>query len=152
MSYELSAKIKELALPCLANAGLVFFDIKLWRSGKNFNVCILADYPDGGITLEECAAINGQIADIIENNNIFTGSYVIEVCSPGVDRPIKTFEEFRRILGRKVRVFLSAKINEKIEFEGVVEDVKQECISLKTGEELVILPLQIITKAKQVIK
>jgi len=149
---ELDSKIKELILPYLKRADLELVEIRLWRGGNTYNLTILLDRPTGGITLDECASANQEIGAIIEDADIFAQRYILEVCSPGLDRPFTKEADFRRVLGKEVCVYLKEKVNCRLEFTGLVEDVKEGSVLLKIGEEVTTLLIGNIQKAKQVIK
>jgi len=51
---------------------------------------IMADHPHGGITMDECSRLNLEIGDILEEGNVIQSHYILEVCSPGLDRPLRT--------------------------------------------------------------
>lgn len=152
MSFETVSKIKELISPYLESQGIQLVDIHLRRKAGNSNLIILIDKPTGGITLGECSRANEDIGKILDEANIFLGSYVLEISSPGVDRPLVIESDFKRTIGRLIRVFLNCKINEKNEFKGTLKEISDNKIYLKIGEETLEISLEKILKAKQVVK
>ncbi|MCM8797706.1 MAG: ribosome maturation factor RimP [Candidatus Omnitrophica bacterium] len=113
---------------------------------------ILADKPSGGITLEECAILNQEISAILDEKNLIQESYVLEVSSPGLDRPLKTKKDFLRCLNKRVRLFLYQPLNGRFELEGELQRVDDEglYIVLEHKEEIRI-DLKNIRKGKQCI-
>jgi ribosome maturation factor RimP len=150
--FDLDSKIKELVLPYLEKAGLELVEARIWRGGNTYNLTLLIDKPCGGITLDECSCANQEIGAILESADVFSQRYILEVCSPGLDRPFTQERDFKRVLGKEVCVYLKEKVNNKLEFTGLVQDVKEEKVFLKTGEEVATLLIGNIQKAKQVIK
>jgi ribosome maturation factor RimP len=111
---------------------------------------MLVDYPSGGITLGECAALNREIIQMLEERHILEERYILEVSSPGLDRPLKSKSDFLRSKNKRVRVFLSDLINGKLEWDGLIDTVKDESLYVKKGDELIEIPLCKINKAKPV--
>lgn len=151
-SEEILGNIRDAAAPLVEGLGFEIVDLRLYRANRRFILRFLVDRPEGGISLDECSRINEEIGALLEERNILgEESYVLEVSSPGLDRPLLTPRDFTRASGRLVRVFLSQPLEGKWEFEGLVESVRQESVYLKMDEKTVKLPLTKIKKAKQVI-
>jgi len=73
------------------------------RTGGTFAVEIVLDN-DNGITLDECASFNRDIVSWIEEKGIIQDKFVLDVCSPGLDRELKSDEEFNWAKGKRVNV------------------------------------------------
>ena len=99
---ELKTLLKEYLLPL----NFILVDILSRYERGSLYLTVLADRPQGGITLDECAALNRDIGDLIEEKSIIMGSYILEVSSPGLDRPLKTSDDFSRFTRQKVKFFL----------------------------------------------
>ena len=135
----------------LFSQGLDLVDLILRYEGRDLVLRILADRPEGGISLGECANLNIQISQILDEKDILKERYIIEVSSPGLDRPLKTKSDFRRALNKRVRVFLKEPINGKLETEGIINRVEEDLVYIDLGGEAVEIPLSKIAKAKQVL-
>ena len=112
---------------------------------------LLVHRRDGGISLGDCASLNQRLGDLLDTHNIIQGSYVLEVSSPGLDRPLKTKNDFLRCLDKEVKLFLNEAINGKIEIDGVIYKVKDELVIIDTRDGTLQIPLSKIVKAKQII-
>jgi ribosome maturation factor RimP len=119
--------------------------------GRNLILRILADKPQGGITLDECAHLNNEISAILDEKNILQERYILEVSSPGMDRPLKTKSDFLRCIDRRVRFFFKEPIDGRIELEGLIMEVREDSVYADTGEKRVEVPLSKVAKAKQVL-
>src|SRR3990167_2579213 len=97
-------KIKELVSDYLSSNNLVLVELRLFRQGSKINIRFLVDYQDGGITIDKCTEVNEALGRILDEANLIQGSYILDVSSPGVDRPLKTLEDFRRAIGRYLEV------------------------------------------------
>lgn len=149
---EILEKLRQAASCCIQGLGYELVDLTLSRSQGALVLKFLVDRPDGGISIAECASLNEQLGILLEKENILEERYVLEVSSPGVDRPLVNEKDFWRALGRWVRVFLNEPIKGKMEMEGIIDKVEDKFLFLKTGKVAERIPLSGIRKAKQVIK
>ncbi len=95
------------------------------------NLKLLVDFPSGGIDIGTCSRINAQIVDYLEGLQDLIPDYSVEVSSPGLDRKLKTFEDFRRVKNYTVEVLLSNKVAGKGQWKGILEEVNEDHISLR---------------------
>ena len=100
---ELKSKIAALIEEPLAIEGFELVEIKLARFRQNSRLQIFID-ADGGVKLEDCARLSRIIEPIIDAQQLFEYGYVLEVSSPGLDRPLLTARDFRRRIGETIRV------------------------------------------------
>ena len=129
------------------NAEIVEFSLK--RSGKKLILRLLVD-KDGGITLDECALINRRIGSIIEEKSIIDEKYLLEVNSPGLDRPLKTKRDFKRVQrDDRVDFWLSEPIQDRNFLSARIKSVSdQDVIVVDKDENEISIPYQAINKAK----
>ena len=119
--------------------------------GKDLALRILADNPEGGISLGECACLNRDISRIMDEQDIIQERYTLEVSSPGLDRPLKTKSDFLRCSNKKVRFFFGEPVNGKFELEGIINKVGDDTVFIDIANQTVEAPLAKIRKAKQVL-
>ena len=119
--------------------------------GRNFFLRILVDRPEGGITLEDCANLNREINLLLDEKDLVQQKYVLEVSSPGLDRPLKTKNDFLRCLNKRVKFFLNEAVQGRWEWEGLIQKIEEDSVMIETEDAVVTLPLSQIAKAKQVI-
>jgi ribosome maturation factor RimP len=85
-------------------------------------VRVVADRP-GGIDLDTCAAVSSELGRMLDVDDPIPGQYTLEVTSPGLDRPLRTAEDFRRNMGRRVRVVFA-----QAQHEGIVQEVGETSV------------------------
>ena len=147
LNEKFTADIQQLIEPFLKEAGVVLVDLNIRRTHRNFHIEILADKSNGGITIDECARLNRVLRDAIEAQNLITENYILEVSSPGLDRPLKTAGDFLRMMGREIRFFLSEPVGNKLEHTGIVSKVENENLTVETLGGKIFIPIQSINKA-----
>jgi len=119
--------------------------------GRALVLRVLVDRPQGGILLDECARLNNQISRVLDESNLLQTRYILEVSSPGLDRPLKTKYDFLRCTDKRVRFFLASPLNGKIELDGIIKDADDEAVHIDINGEIIAVSLISINKAKQVI-
>ena len=103
----------------------------------------------GGVTIDDCASISRELGDLIEAENIISFSYVLEVSSPGLNRPLTKEADFICSIGKMVQLKMTRPINKRKNFAGYLADIKEGVISLVMDDNnLVELPLNEIDKAR----
>jgi len=136
----------------LQEKGLDLVELIYRYEGRNLILRVLADRPGGGINLQECATLNNQLGLILEEKDVIKDGYTLEVSSPGLDRPLKTNKDFFRCMDREVRFFLTEQMNGKIEFKGVIREVKDNVLIVEAEGQLIELACNKIFRAKQIIE
>ena len=148
---EIIAELKNIIGDYLKIQGLDLVDLIYRQEGRDSILRILVDRPEGGITVGECANLNERISNLLDEKDILQTRYVIEVSSPGLDRALKTRNDFLRCINRRARFFLNESINGKIELEGLICKVENDSVYIESRNEIIEIPLTKINKAKQVI-
>ena len=91
---ELLDKIKQVVQGYIEGLGYELVDPSLSKTRGNITLRILTDKPRGGISLKECADLNQGLSAILDRENTLEESCVIEVSSPGIDRPLASRKDF----------------------------------------------------------
>ena len=142
---ELKKIISSLAL----EMQLELVDLLLAKSRFKPTLRVFADRKDGGITVAECTMLNRKIGDALEAKEFFATPYILEVSSPGLDRPLSTAQDFMRCKGRKVRFFLKELVNAKLEWMGSISQVEGDVVTVDISGTILAIPLSLINKACQ---
>ena len=130
LGFQLKEIIKEI-LEQYRDVELV--DIML-KSQNSFQlITVLIDTPKG-VLLDQCVKINKQIGYKLEEQGIFRTKYKIEVCSPGMDRILKTAIDFRRVCGKKLEIAVIEPILNKLSLSGILKQVSDNEIVLDIRE------------------
>ena len=101
----LQESIEKLVAPYLKHQGADLVDLHLSGNPRHRTLRIDVDRMDG-ITVDECARLSRGIADVLDTHDPIGGRYVLEVSSPGLDRPLKSDRDYKRAVGRTVKVIL----------------------------------------------
>ena len=121
--------IEELLLPITKSERLELVEIKKAGSSSRQVIKIFLD-KDGGITVEECANVSRQLSAILDVE-CEEENYVLEVSSPGLDRPLKNKKDFLRALGKAVLIDYHNNEGEKKECRGIVIDSGEKYVKIR---------------------
>lgn len=145
----IEGRLQQLIQDYLEDKGVDLVEIACRYGAGGLFIKILADLPEGGITLAYCAGLNRELCALLDEKNILSEGYALEVSSPGLDRPLKTEKDFLRAKNKSVKFFLNEPVGAKLEWDGVIEAVKEGAVYIKTGDNKIQLPLSKINKAKR---
>lgn len=148
---EIIAKLRDVIGSYIKEQGLDLVDLVYRYEGRGLFLRILVDKPEGGISLDECAHLNNGISRILDEKNILQERYILEVASPGLDRPLTTKKDFLRCMNKKVRFFLNELVEGERELEGIINNADDEAVYIDSQGRVIKIPLSKINKAKQVI-
>ncbi|KAA0254782.1 MAG: ribosome maturation factor RimP [Acidobacteria bacterium] len=101
-----------------------------WRPGRRRGVLTLTVESPVGVSLDDCAAASHAVSDLLDRLDPVEGSYVLEVESPGLDRPLYSLADCERFRGRRVRVQLRAPVEKTSRLKGLLEEVSGEALTI----------------------
>ena len=141
---KLSQQVSEAITPFLDAHGFEFIELQLQQHKGRWLVRLFVDN-NGGISLEDCRSLSFEIGQLLDAENLIPASYVLEVSSPGLDRPLKNLRDFRRQGQRMVTVFLHSPYLDETRYTGRVVAVTESHLSLYIDTETpVTIPFQSI--------
>ena len=151
----LAAQIAAIAEPVLADLG--FRLVRVVLSGRNGStVQIMAERPDGTITVEECAEISRRLSPALDAHDPMPGQYNLEVSSPGIDRPLVRPSDFEDWAGYEAKIELKELLAGRKRFRGMLEGVEGEEVRIEVeldqlGRQVVGLPIRLVAEAHLVL-
>ena len=86
---------------------------------------------EGGIAVDDCEVISRKVSDWLDKEDFIDESYILEVSSPGLGRPLKKEKDFARSIGKDVEVRLYKALNKSKEYTGALEAYDKESVTLK---------------------
>ena len=134
---EYEQKTEAILQPIVDRYGFELVDVEYVKEGSNW---YLRDYidKDGGIFVNDCELVHRELSDILDEQDFVEDSYILEVSSPGLLRPLKKEKDFKRSLSKEVEIRTFKKIDKRKEFRGVLTayDDKTVTIIEDNDEEL----------------
>lgn len=160
MSNDLIAKtaidrrLAEIIAPVIEDMGYELVRLRL-QGGKTATLQIMADRPEGGINVDDCAEISTMVSATLDVEDPIEDNYHLEVSSPGIDRPLTRLKDFATFEGYEARLDLNQPIDGRKRFKGVLAGVEGEEVLLnitENGEEHTIgLNFDLLADAKLVL-
>ena len=100
----------------------------------NFELVDVEYVKEGGITVNDCEAVAREMNEILDREDFVEDSYVFEVSSPGLGRPLKKEKDYIRSMGREVEIRTYRAINREKEFYGILSAYDENTVSIKTED------------------
>ncbi|MBF0485239.1 MAG: hypothetical protein HQL16_01865 [Candidatus Omnitrophica bacterium] len=148
---ELKENISRRAVSIADEIGIEIVEVRLNPYHDSLAVQVFADRPTGGIGLEECSLLNQKLDHVLYNELMLGDNYTLEVSSPGLDRPLLNYRDFRRVVGRGIHVFFKEPVRGKRETDATLNGVREDELMLVVKGEEWLVPIEKIEKAKQII-
>jgi len=135
--------------PVLDEMRLELVDMEYLSENGRWVLRIYADKP-GGITLDECARVSREVGDLIEIKDFIKNEYVLEVSSPGLNRPLKKEKDFLWAIGKKVKLKMFKPIDGRRRFKGSLIKIQDGNVYLDIDTHMFSLPFKEVEKANLV--
>jgi ribosome maturation factor RimP len=136
--------------PAIEAAGYKLVRLRL-MGGKTKTLQIMAERPDGTMSVEDCAILSRALLDFIEQEDPLEGDYELEVSSPGIDRPLTRLMDFARYAGHEAKVELAAPVDGRKRFRGLLLGLDGNQIAMESQGARVSFPFRGIAEAKLVL-
>ncbi|MEW6623241.1 MAG: ribosome maturation factor RimP [Bacillota bacterium] len=131
MSQSISSRVSELIQAKIEQHDMELVDVEYVKEGKEWYLRVFIDKTTG-VTLDDCEFVTRQIEPILDDAGIINSSYILEVSSPGIERPLKKEKDFIRFKGRKVIIKTFMPIQGQKVFTGILKDYNQGTINIVT--------------------
>ena len=133
--YE--ARTEALILPIVERMEFELVDVEYVKVGSTWYLRAYIDKP-GGITVNDCEAVAREMNEILDAEDFISDSYIFEVSSPGLGRPLKKEKDYVRNIGKDVEIRTYRSINRCKDFCGVLKAYDANTVTIETdGEEMV---------------
>ncbi len=144
-----SARLQELIAPLVAALGCELVGVVHVPQGRHSLLRVYIDSA-AGITLDDCERVSHQISGVLDVEDPIRGQYVLEVSSPGLERPLFGKEQFARFAGQRAKVRLHTPLNGRRNFTGMLAGMRDgQVVIVEDGAEFA-LPFENIDKAQLV--
>ncbi|MCP9482572.1 ribosome maturation factor RimP [Shimia sp. CNT1-13L.2] len=136
-------KLAEIISPVIEDMGFELVRLRL-QGGSTHTLQIMAERPTGGIEVDDCADISNAVSAVLDVEDPLSDSYVLEVGSPGIDRPLTRLKDFETFEGYDAKIETAELIDGRKRFKGVLAGVEGEevLINLDSQGETVTVGLQ----------
>ncbi len=130
--YE--ARTEELILPILKQMNFELVDVEYIKEGGTWYLRAYID-KEGGITVNDCEAVARQMNVLLDREDFVEESYVFEVSSPGLGRPLKKEKDYIRNMGKELEIRTYRPMNHKKEFYGYLKAYDHDTVTIESDDE-----------------
>lgn len=127
-------KTEEILLPIVEEYHFELVDVEYVKEGGTWYLRAYIDKP-GGITVNDCETVSRRLSDILDEKDYIEDSYVLEISSPGLGRPLKKEKDFERSLGEEVEVRTYRMIDKSKEFTGILKAYDDSTVTIELADE-----------------
>ena len=126
---EYEKKAEALLAPIVEQAGFELVDVEYVKEAGNWYLRGYIDKP-GGITVNDCEAVSRVFSDKLDEDDFIEDSYILEVSSPGLGRPLKKEKDFARSIGKEVDIKLYKAVEKQKDYTGVLEAYDKDTVTI----------------------
>lgn len=131
---EYEQTTEKLLEPIVTGYGFELVDVEYVKEAGTW---YLRAYIDklGGITVDDCETVSRRFSDILDEKDYIEDSYIFEVSSPGLGRPLKKEKDFKRSLGEEVEIRTYRPIEHQKEFTGILKDYDKDTVTITCEDD-----------------
>ncbi len=136
---EYEAKTESFLLPLMKENNYELVDVEYVKEAGSWYLRAYID-KEGGITVDDCETISRRLGDWLDEKDFIADSYILEVSSPGLGRPLKKDKDFIRSIGKEVDIKLYKPLNKQKDYAGTLKSYDRETVTItqEDGIELVL--------------
>lgn len=131
-TYEQNTE--ELLLPIMEEYQFELVDVEYVKEGGTWYLRAYIDKP-GGITVDDCETVSRKLSDLLDEKDFIDDTYILEVSSPGLGRPLKKDKDFARSIGEEVEIRTFRAIEHEKEFTGILLSYDKEKLVLELEDK-----------------
>ena len=144
--------VTDLVLPVTEKHAFELVDVEFVKEGANWYLRVFIDKP-AGIAIDDCQVVSEELSALLDKTDPIKQSYMLEVSSPGLDRPLKKDRDFEKYKGEEVEVKLFQPLNGSKIYTGDLQGLEQDSVVIKCSSgEIMKFERPLISTVKRVIK
>lgn len=148
-------RVQEIATRVAAAYGLEIFDIAMRRERGGEVLRVVLDRPgpaatpEDSVSIGDCEKVSHELSTILDVEDVIPGAYTLEVSSPGLDRPLRNADDYRRFAGRAAKIVTREPVDRQTAFAGRIRGIEGDAVLFENeGGKEVRLPLNLISRAR----
>lgn len=152
MASKVKSICEEKVVPLIEELGYEVVEVEYAKKSDGMNLTFYID-KENGVQIDDCEKVSKAIDKVLDDLNPTDDEpYILNVSSPGIDRPLKTDRDFIRNLGKEISVSLFAKFNGKKIYEGVLKAFDENTLTIEINNEELVLSRDKIAHIVPIIK
>lgn len=151
-NINIAALVYDLAEPITARYGLELVDVEYVKEGGQWIVRVFIDRQEEPIDHQCCQLVSEALDDLLDEKDPIDSAYILEVSSPGIERPLKKEADFIRFAGKTVSVSLYQPLDGNKQYQGILLGLEEGILKLEAADALMEIPFDKIAKTSLVAK
>ena len=154
LSPDVVEQVRAVAARVAASHGLDLFDVQFRREASGMVLRVQIDRPgpaataEDSVSVEDCAAVSRDLSAVLDVEDIVPAAYTLEVSSPGLDRPLRSADDYRRFAGRRAKLVMREAVDGQTFFKGRLGGVEDGRVVIDAEDRRRhLVPIGIITRA-----
>ena len=131
---EYESRTEKLLLPIMEELNFELVDVEYVKEGGSWYLRTYID-KEGGITVDDCEVVARRMNDLLDEEDFIEESYIFEVSSPGLGRPLKKEKDYARSMGKELEIRTYRAINRQKEFYGILTGYTADTVTITTEDE-----------------
>ncbi|KJS16859.1 MAG: ribosome maturation factor RimP [Peptococcaceae bacterium BRH_c4b] len=145
--HNVAATVESMVAPLVDSMGLELVDVEFVKEASSHYLRVFIDKP-GGVTLDDCQAVSGKLDVLLDEKDPIPYYYMLEVSSPGIERPLKKLKDFERFRGHMVNITTYVPIEGNKKFTGLLADAGSQGVTLEVNGSGLMIPMEQVASAK----
>lgn len=116
-------------MPIIEQNNFELVDVEYVKEGSSYYLRAYID-KEGGITVDDCEIVSRALGDLLDEKDFIEESYILEVSSPGLGRPLKKEKDYKRSVGKELEIRLYKAVNKQKEFYGILESYDETSVTI----------------------
>jgi ribosome maturation factor RimP len=154
LSPDVVEQVRAVAARVAASHGLDLFDVQFRREASGMVLRVQIDRPgpaasaEDSVSVDDCAAVSRDLSAVLDVEDLVSTAYTLEVSSPGLDRPLRTADDYRRFAGRRAKLVMREAVDGQTFFKGRLGGVEEGRVVIEAEDRRRhLVPIGIITRA-----
>lgn len=131
---SIEAKAEALLAPIVESLGFELVDVEYVKEGSNWYLRGYID-KDGGISINECVDVSRLFNEKLDQEDFIEDSYIMEISSPGLGRPLKKEKDYARSMGKELEIRTYRAVNRQKEFYGILTAYDADTVTIQLEDE-----------------
>ena len=154
---QLIDRIRAIAERVAGSHGLEIYDVQFRRESQGWMLRIFLDVPDtdeapaaadASVTVDDCANVSRDVSAILDVEETIDHHFILEVSSPGLDRPLRHERDYRRFAGRLAKIVVAEAVDNQKHFAGRLQGLERDAVIIETAPgKRHVIPLSLIKRA-----
>jgi len=144
--YRQNQTLVALLQPVISAMGYEMWGVEQLPDGRDSLLRVYIDH-ESGIRMEDCERVSKQVVGILDVEDPISGSYRLEISSPGLDRPLFTLDQFNRFKGAYAHVHLRQKFKQRRHIKGEINRIAEDAVTIISDGDEFIISAGLIEKA-----